>query len=196
VNFTTYADVFCPTAKRSALIYQVSLVMGGSLILALSAQLSFRLPLNPVPFTAQTLAVTVLGALLGSRRGLACVLLYLMEGACGLPVFASGGAGIGYMMGPTGGYLLGFAAGAWLTGWLAERGWDKHTGWAIAAMAVGHAVILICGTVWLSAILGLGNAIQMGLYPFLPSTVLKLCIGGVMLPAGWKLLKHLKGPLN
>lgn len=194
----TYADVARPTARSRAVAYDLSLILGGSLFLALCAQASVRIGI--VPITGQTFGVVMVGALLGSRRGALAVLAYLAEGASGMPVFANGAAGLPYMLGPTGGYLLGFAPAAWLTGALAERGWDRHVGATLLAMTLGHAVLFATGLAWLSCYFalasswqGVGHVFAVGLLPFLPGTVLKVCLATALLPMGWKWLAGRNG---
>lgn len=184
------ADVFRPALNRKAVVYETGLIVAGSLAIAVSAQLAVRLPFSPVPITAQTLVVMLIGALYGSRRAAACVGAYLMEGAVGLPVFASGMAGLPYMLGPTGGYLAGFFVGATLTGWLAERGWDRRMHWAILAMASGYAVVFVLGLAWLSLFAGLQGAISTGLLPFLPGCALKIGIAAALMPTLWRVLRR------
>ncbi len=184
----TYADILRPRARRQAWLYDLTLVLGGSLLVALSAQAAFPLPFSPIPVTAQTLAVLLVGALLGSVRGGVSLLLYLAQGVAGLPVFAAGGAGVAYFLGPTGGYLLGFVAGATLTGLLAERGWDRRIGTTLMAMLLGTAVIYATGLVWLAVFAGAENVLAAGLYPFLPGAVVKIVVAALLLPTGWRLL--------
>lgn len=184
----TYADILRPRARRLAWLYDLTVVMGGSLLVALSARLAFHLPFSPVPVTAQTLAVLLVGALLGSVRGGISMLLYLAQGMAGLPVFAAGGAGVAYFLGPTGGYLLGFVAGATLTGLLAERGWDRRIGTTMAAMLLGTAAIYAAGLAWLALFTRADNVLVTGLYPFIPGAVVKIVTAAVLLPQGWKLL--------
>ena len=184
----TYADILRPQARRLAWLYDLVLVLGGSLLVALSAQVAFPLPFSPVPVTAQTLAVLLVGALLGGVRGGVSLLLYLAQGVAGLPVFAAGGAGVAYFLGPTGGYLLGFVAGATLTGLLAERGWDRRIGTTLMAMLLGTAVIYATGLVWLAVFAGAENVLAAGLYPFLPGAVVKIVVAALLLPQGWRLL--------
>jgi biotin transport system substrate-specific component len=168
------------------------LVIGGSLLIALCAQLSFYLPVSPVPVTMQTFAVILTGALLGSKRGVMSIAAYLTEGALGLPVFAGGKMGLVILMGPTGGYLLGFLAAAFLTGYLAERGWDRKY-WTMAlAMTLGTALIFIFGLAWLSIVLTDAPVLKIGLYPFIPGAILKIGMATLLLPTGWKLLKKTK----
>ncbi len=184
----TYADILRPQARRLAWLYDLALVVGGSLLVALSARVAFPLPFSPVPVTAQTLAVLLVGALLGSVRGGVSMLLYLAQGVAGLPMFAAGGAGVAYLLGPTGGYLLGFVAGAALTGLLAERGWDRRIATTLAAMLLGTAAIYAAGLAWLAVFTGTENVLAAGLYPFLPGAAIKIVAAALLLPQGWKLL--------
>ena len=116
------------------------------------------------------------------------MLAYLTEGAAGLPVFAGGGAGIATLVGPTGGYLFGFVAAAYITGMLAERGWDRHVATVIPAMVLGTLAIYAFGLAWLAIFIGGENLLPMGLYPFLPGAVIKIALAAFLLPSGWKLL--------
>lgn len=186
---TTYADILRPSAKQKALAYDAILVIGGSLFIALCAQ--FTLHIGPVPITGQTLGVLLTGMLLGSRRGSLSVLAYLTEGVAGLPVFAPGGPlGLARLVGPTGGYLIGFVAAAYATGLLAERGWDRKAATALAAMLIGNVVIYAFGLPWLALFVGIENALPMGLYPFIVGDLLKTILAAVLLPTGWRLLKQ------
>ena len=184
-----YADLLRPTMRRSALLYDAALVLGASLVIALSAQVAIQLPFSPVPITGQTMAVLLVGALLGSRRGALAVLAYIAEGLAGLPVFAGGAAGLARLFGPTGGYLVGFVAAAFLVGRLAERGWDRRFGTTLAAMTLGNLVIYGVGAVWLAVFVGgLSRAWSLGVLPFLPGDAIKIVLAAVLLPGGWKLL--------
>ena len=168
------ADVLRPADRVPARLYDAILVAGFSLVVALSAQVSIPLPFTPVPVTLQTLAVVLTGALLGSRRGAVAILLYLGEGFAGLPVFSLGRAGIAHLVGPTGGYLVGFVAAAWLTGLLVERRLAGSVLGALAALILGHLVPYITGVAWLGVSVGLPRAISLGFLPFLPGDVLKV----------------------
>lgn len=184
-----YADLLRPTVRRSAWVYDVALVLAGSWLIALSAQVAVPLPFSPVPVTGQTAAVLLVGALLGSRRGSLAVLVYIAQGAAGLPVFAGGAFGLSRVLGPTGGYLLGFVAAAFLVGLLAERGWDRRPLTTAAAMALGNVVIYTVGALWLAVFVGgLRQALAVGVVPFLPGDLLKIAVAAILLPAGWKLL--------
>ncbi|MBI5960004.1 MAG: biotin transporter BioY [Chloroflexi bacterium] len=186
--YITYADALRPAAQRSARLYDAQLVLAGSLLVALSAQIAIRLPFSPVPITGQTLAVLLVGALLGSRRGGLALLAYLAEGAAGLPVFAGGASGPTYMTGPTGGYLIGFVLAAALTGALAERGWDRRVWTTALAMLLGNVAIYVCGVIWLSTFVGFARALDVGLVPFLAGDTLKIALSAALLPSGWVLL--------
>jgi biotin transporter BioY len=190
MTYATYADVYRPAVQPRAFFYDAALVIAGSLLIALSAQLAVRLPFTPVPITAQTLAVLLTGALLGWRRGVAAVLLYLGEGLAGLPVFAGGGAGPGHMAGPTGGYLIGFLLAAFTTGWLAERGWDRRFGTTFLAMLAGNVLLYVPGLLWLTQFVGADKVLALGLYPFIIGDLIKVLIAAALLPAGWKLLSR------
>jgi len=184
-----YADILRPTVRRSAWLYDAALVLAGSLLIALSAQVAILLPFSPVPVTGQTLAVLLVGALLGSRRGSLAVLTYVLQGLAGLPVFAGGAFGLARLLGPTGGYLVGFVAAAFLVGLLAERGWDRRVSTTAAAMTLGNLVIYATGALWLAAFVGgLDQALAMGVAPFIPGDLLKIGAAALLLPAGWKLL--------
>lgn len=188
MTYMPYANILRPSVKRYALLYDAALVIGGSLLIALCARIAIPLPFSPVPITGQTLAVLLVGALLGSRRGSLCLLAYLAEGIAGLPVFAGGKAGLTHLMGPTGGYLVGFVAAAYVTGLLAERGCDRRTGTALLVMLLGNAAIYAFGLLWLTCFVGGERALAVGLLPFVPGDFLKLFLGAMLLPSGWRLL--------
>ncbi|GAI32777.1 unnamed protein product, partial [marine sediment metagenome] len=186
----TVADVLRPYEKRYAGFYDAALIVCGSLVIGLCAQAAVVLPFSPVPVTGQTFAVLMIGALLGARRGGLCVLAYLTEGMIGLPVFALARAGWPVMLGPTGGYLIGFIAAAYITGSLAEMGWDRRVGTTVLAMALGNAAIYAFGLLWLACLMGISRTVLVaGLYPFIVGDILKITLAAVLLPSGWKLLK-------
>jgi biotin transport system substrate-specific component len=189
VTGLTYADVLRPCEKKYSILYDVALVIGGSMLIGLSAQIAVKLPFSPVPITCQTLAVLMAGALLGRTRGSLCVLAYIAEGVAGLPVFALGRGGLAALAGPSGGYLVGFVAAAYITGLLAEKGWDRRFSTTILAMLLGDAALYAFGLLWLSCLFGFNSAVlAVGLYPFIAGDILKILIAGMMLPTGWKLL--------
>ncbi len=165
---------------------EVVLILGGSLLIALSAQLQFVLPFSPVPITGQTFAVLLLGALYGSRRGPATVVTYLALGVMGLPVFAGGGFGFARFLGPTAGYLVGFVVAAFVVGLLSERGWDRKPWTTAASMIIGNLIIYAAGILWLSKFVGWQAVLSTGFLPFLAGDALKIALATVLLPAGWK----------
>ena len=156
--------------------------------LAISAQI--KIPFYPVPVTMQTLVVLLVGMSYGLRLGAASLASYLVLGAMGAPVFASGG-GLAYMVGPTGGYLAGFFVSAVIMGMLAERGWSQRAFLVAGAMIIGHATIYLMGAGWLSTFIGLEKAITAGVLPFLYGDLLKLVIAAAGLPFAWSLVNRL-----
>ena len=186
----TIADLLRPCEKRRAVLYDITLVIGGSLLIGLCAQVKILLPFSPVPITGQTFAVLMIGTLLGSWRGSLCVLTYIVQGVAGLPVFALGG-GFAILIGPTGGYLVGFIPAAYITGFLAQKGWDRRIGTTVLAMVVGNIVIYAFGLLWLFCLTGINRDVPaVGLYPFLVGDLLKIALAAAVLPTGWKLLEY------
>ncbi len=186
----TVADLLRPSEKIYAAVYDIALVIGGSLLIALCARVKVLLHFSPVPVTAQTFAVLMIGALLGAKRGSLAALAYIIEGAIGLPVFALGG-GFAVLLGPTGGYLIGFIPTAYVTGFLAQKGWDRRIGTTILAMIFGNIVIYTFGLLWLSRLMGISKSVlSVGLYPFIAGDLVKIALAAAILPAGWKLLKY------
>ena len=171
---------------------RAALVLSSSLLTALAAQVVVPLPWTPVPVTGQTFAVLLTGALLGSRLGALAMIAYLVEGAAGLPFFAAGGSGAARLLfSPTSGYLLAYPAAAFVTGLLAERGWDKRFLTAAAAMAAGSLVILLGGWAWLTAMYKPAiDAFGQGVAPFLVGDVIKIALAAAVLPSGWALVKR------
>lgn len=172
------------------LLREVLLVISGSLFIALMAQIRIPLPFTPVPITGQTLAILLIGATFGSKRGAITTLLYLLEGGLGLPFFAGGAAGMIHFMGPTGGYLVGFVLSAFLTGYLCEKGIDKKLKTAIPFFMITQLPIFFCGVLWMSLLLKLNftTALQLGFLPFIPGEIIKALLAGSILPTCWKAL--------
>ena len=188
-TMTVRSEVFFDDLLGAGVFWKdAAAVTAMSWLIALSAQLVLPLPWTPVPLTGSTWGVLVAGALLGSRRGPAAVGLYILQGACGLPFFAGGAAGWAILAGPTGGYLLGFLAGAWVTGRLAERGWDRRSWSALTLMLAGSAVILVFGLIGLARFLQSRQLLVSGLVPFIPGDVVKSGLGAAILPWGRRLL--------
>jgi biotin transport system substrate-specific component len=160
------------------------LILAGTALTALCAQIT--IPFFPVPFTLQTFAVLLTAFALGSRRGFLAQLAYIVAGIAGAPIFSGWTGGIGHLVGPTGGYLVGFAVAAWLVGGFAERGWDRKFLLSVAAMALGSAVILAFGTAWLALFLGWDRAFWAGMAPFAISDVVKCIAASIALPIAWQ----------
>jgi biotin transport system substrate-specific component len=185
----TAACLLRPRERTWARFYDIAVILAGSFLIGLSAKVQFLLPFSPVPITGQTFAVLVIGALLGARRGSLAVLAYIIQGAMGMPVFAFGG-GFAVLLGPTGGYLIGFIPAAYVTGLLAERGWDRRIGTTILAMALGNAIIYAFGMFWLSCLMGISTKVLTGgLFPFITGDMMKMALAAAFLPSGWKLLE-------
>ena len=169
-----------------------TLAILGSLALWLSAKI--QVPFYPVPMTMQTFVVLAIGMVFGWRLGVATVLLYLAQGAAGLPVFAGTpekGLGLAYMAGPTGGYLVGYVLSAAAVGALARRGWDRHVVTVLAAMLIGNALIYLPGLLWLGTVVGWDNPVlQWGLTPFLLGDGLKVLLAAAVLPLCWRLIRR------
>jgi biotin transport system substrate-specific component len=188
-----------PAAPRITLVDRViarswatdiALVVAGAALVAVLAQVA--VPLWPVPVTGQTLAVVLVGAGLGAARGAASLSLYALLGALGLPIYSDASSGWSVLLGPTGGYIIGFIASAAIVGWAAERSWDR--GWykPIITFIGGSLVVFAFGLPWLAVALGqlgLPNDLQSvliaGFYPFIIGGVIKAAIAAALLPALW-----------
>ena len=167
---------------------------------AAAAQISVHLPFTPVPATLQPMVVLVGSAALGARLGASSQLLYILLGVAGLPVFAASGIlppGFGRLLGPTGGYLMAYPLAAFITGALAERGFDRRYLTSFLAMVAGLAVLFLGGVLWLgyfasgpSGRVGLIAALETGLYPFVVQDLLELSIASGVLPVMWRLARE------
>lgn len=166
---------------------------------AIAAQVSIHIPFTPVPLTLQPMVVLVGAAALGARLGAASQLLYLFVGIAGLPVFAASPIlpqGFGRLLGPTGGYLLAYPIAAFVTGYCAERGFDRRYLTSLLAMFAGLITLFIGGVTWLAffaiAPVGLSAALATGFYPFVVPDIIKVCVASGVLPAIWKFLAPAK----
>jgi biotin transport system substrate-specific component len=177
---------------RSTAAFKVALVVAGSLLIAGLAQITVKLPFTPVPFSGQTLGVLLVGGTLGATLGVGSVLLYIGEGAIGLPFFAEGESGLDHLgfASATGGYLWAFLVAAFVVGWLARQGWDRGLGSSIGAMLVGEVIIFTIGVTWLAAALDVPatKALELGLYPFIVGDAIKLFLAAGALPVAWRLV--------
>ena len=166
---------------------QAALVALGVAILTVCAKL--KVPMWPVPITMGTFAVLTLGAAYGPRLGLATILAYLVLGALGMPVFAGEAGGLAYMLGGTGGYLLGYVLATLALGTAARAGWDRGFGRMALALLIGNALIYVPGLIWLGQLYGWDQPIlAWGLTPFLLGDAIKLALAALLVPAAWKAL--------
>jgi len=183
---------FIPESGSARLVAYAGFAILGSLILWASAKIS--VPFWPVPMTLQTGAVALLAGAYGWRLGLATVLLYLIQGAAGIPVFEgtpAKGIGLAYMVGTTGGYLVGFAVAAAIIGWFAERGGDRNPVTLFAVMVLGSAVVFALGLLWLGTVVGWDKPIlEWGLYPFVLGDLVKLALAACLVSAGARLVRR------
>lgn len=183
---STAAALAAPLRHRLA--REAALALAGSLLVALAARV--QVPMWPVPMTLQSLAVLAIALGCGARIAGATLALYMLEGAAGLPVFASGG-GLAYFAGPTAGYLFGFFAAAVVAGGLADRGWARTPAGGIAAALIGAALVHLLGAAWLAAHIGVGKAIAAGVLPFLLGDAVKSALAGIAAAPAARLLKAL-----
>ena len=187
----TLMSVLWPVADgRARWLRPVLLAFAGAFAITVAAKI--KVPFYPVHMTMQTFVVLAIGMAYGWRLGAATIALYLAQGAVGLPVFTGTpekGIGVAYMVGPTGGYLLGYLMAALTTGWLAERGWDRNALTTAAAMLIGNVMIFAPGLLWLGILFGWDKPIlAWGLTPFIWAEVFKMGLATAMLPMAWRLL--------
>ena len=173
---------------RGRAVANVLLVVAGSALIAIAAQIAIPLPFTPVPLTMQPLAVLFVGIALGSTRGAAAAALYLLEGLSGLPVFAQGHGGAIWLLGPTAGYLYSYPAAAWLAGWFSERGWGSTVVRSVAGMLAALALIYAGGWAWLAALTSPRAAFVAGVQPFILADVIKIALGAALLPYAQRLV--------
>ncbi|MYZ47911.1 biotin transporter BioY [Propylenella binzhouense] len=188
----TMIERVVPEEGSARLAAQIGLVFFGTLILWASAKIS--VPFWPVPMTLQTGAVALLAAVYGWRLGTATVVAYLLEGALGMPVFTGSpekGIGLLYMMGPTGGYLLGMVFQAAVVGFLAERLAARDPIRLFGAMLVGEVVLFACGLAWLGTLIGWDKPVlQLGLYPFVLGDLVKIALAAGLASAAGRLVRR------
>ena len=174
-NLQTAPDVapaFVPLRlDQKSRLFQGGAILLGSLFLAACSWIS--VPMVPVPVTMQTFGFLVLGAMCGWRLAFSASIVYLAEGALGLPVFAGGAAGAHHLLGPTGGYLISFPLAAAFIGYLAEKGWTVGILRSLGVMLLGHGFILTMGTAYLATKIGVDHALAVGFAPFLLGSILK-----------------------
>lgn len=188
-------EAVAPREGTQLLVKQAALVLLGIAVLAIAAKI--KVPMWPVPITMGTFAVLTIGAAYGARLGLVTILGYMIIGALGFDVFAGSSAeayGLSYMMGGTGGYLLGYVMATVALGWFARAGWDRSAGKMSLAMLAGNVIIYVPGLIWLGMLYGWDKPIlQWGLTPFLIGDALKLTLAAALLPALWTLVGRARG---
>ncbi|RWP27953.1 biotin transporter BioY [Mesorhizobium sp.] len=188
---TPLVSLALPEKGAARLATQLLLAIVGTLLLTLSAKT--RVLLGPVDISMQTLAVFLISAAFGMRLAVATLLLYMAEGAMGLPVFQGTpekGIGIAYMLGSTGGYLAGFVVMAAIVGWAADRGWDRHPVKLFNAILVAEIVMMAMGFAWLALLIGPEKSWQFGVVPFIVGDLIKVALAASLVPAVWSLLKR------
>jgi biotin transport system substrate-specific component len=170
---------------RRTLATDALFVVGGAVLTGVAAQLA--VPLWPVPITGQTLAVLLVATSLGAVRGVLSMLLYALVGALGVPWFSDQTAGWSVLLGPSGGYIVGFILAAAVTGWLAQRQWDRRILGAILSFFAGSAAVFVIGLPWLAISLGLGGekTLEFGLYPFIVGGILKALVAAGIIRSVW-----------
>ncbi|MFL4471633.1 biotin transporter BioY [Tateyamaria armeniaca] len=194
-NNRVLSDVLGADEGTALRVKQVVLVLVGVLVLAVAAKI--KVPMWPVPITMGTFAVLTIGAAYGARLGLVTILAYMIIGALGFDIFAGSSAeaaGLTYMMGGTGGYLVGYVLATLALGALAQRGWDRSVLWMALAMLIGTVLIYVPGLLWLGQLYGWDKPIlAWGLTPFLIGDALKLALAALVLPAVWALVGRARG---
>jgi biotin transport system substrate-specific component len=173
---------------RSTVASQISLILTGTVFLAVMAQIAFPIPGYPVPFTGQTLGVLLLGTAYGAGLGASTVAFYLLMGMAGAPIFSSGTSGIERIVGPTGGYLVGMFISSLVLGALAGRKWDQKIKTVIPTMIIGNLIIFAIGLLWLNQYTGQSWlwTFEKGFTPFIFGEIIKIAIASTALPAVWK----------
>ncbi len=190
----TLVDRFIPRSLAA----DIALIFAGAVLTAIAAQITLPLPFSPVPITGQTFAVLLVASALGMSRGSLSMVLYVLFGAAGLPVFT--GAKSLVLGGATMGYLAGFIAAAALVGFLAQRKFDRNVFGVIASFVAGNLVIYSFGAAWLSVFLGtvgapndFASTLAAGVMPFLVGDAVKIALAAALLPLAWKGVSKLKG---
>ncbi|MDA3871286.1 MAG: biotin transporter BioY [Candidatus Marinimicrobia bacterium] len=162
--------------EKLSILFNVMLVLSGSILIALFSQIAINIPFSLVPITGQTLAIMLVGALLGSKKGSLSVITYLTEGVIGIPVFANFSGGIQHLIGPTGGYLISFVFVAFIIGYLFEKGFDKSLIKNLIAIFLSHIIIFGIGLTWLGLYIGSDKVFAIGLFPFIPGAIIKISV--------------------
>ena len=179
-NDTNLINSILSTYKINVYLKNIGLILLGSLLLALSSKV--QVPFWPVPMTMQTFIVFIIGMTYGWKLAFSTLVVYLLEGALGLPVFAKGG-GLLYLTGPTAGYLYGMTIAAGVIGLFAELGYNNSYFKSLLSLSIGTFIIFLCGVGYLGSVIGYDKALAGGLYPFIPSEFFKIGLAVVLIPS-------------
>lgn len=167
----------------------IELVQVSAAVFTIAILSQIVIPMKPVPFTGQTLGILLTAGLLGRKKGILAVFTYILLGTMGLPFFAGGDFGLARLAGPTGGYLTGFAASAYLVGYLSDKGYFRSYKSAFVCMTAGNLVIYTLGILWLSRFTGWENVLGAGVIPFVPGDIVKIILAASLVPSASKLIK-------
>ncbi|EQC50599.1 biotin transporter BioY [Bacteriovorax sp. DB6_IX] len=181
-----FMDVKFKSSLKKGHLTNLLLIVAGVVFLALMAQVAIELPFSPVPITGQTLGVLIIGSLYGARRATMTTLSYLVVGAVGMPVFSAGSFGLAKILGPTGGYLIGFVIAAAVMGIFAQHKKDRNLWHALVSFAIGHTLVFACGLTWLSFYVGVDKTFQLGLFPFIPGMIVKTVLAAGVTSTIWQ----------
>ena len=179
-NQTTLIHSILSNYKINIYLKNIALILFGTLLLALSSKV--QVPFWPVPMTMQTFIVFIIGMAYGWKLAVSTLVVYLIEGAMGLPVFAKGG-GLLYLTGPTAGYLYGMTVAAGIIGFFAELGYNQSYFKSLISLLIGTFIIFLLGVGYLGSIVGYDKALAGGLYPFIPSEFFKIGLAVVLIPS-------------
>lgn len=194
LNDKVLTEAFGANEGTALRIKQAMLVVVGIAALTALAKIKVFLPGNPVPITMGTFGVLTIAAAYGARLGLVTILGYLALGAMGATVFAGEKAGLTYMMGGTGGYLVGYVLATLALGFAARKGWDRNVALMALAMLVGNALIYVPGLLWLNGFAeSWAQTLEWGITPFLLGDALKLALAALLVPAVWKVVGKARG---
>ena len=182
-----YAEILQSEKSISSKTTNIIVILLASALIGVSAQLSIVLPFSPVPITGQTIIILLMGVLLGKERATAAVGMYILQGAAGLPVFAGGKSGLLTLVGPTGGYLVGFLGAVYVVGILSELRHDNSISYTVFSLIIGNVIIYAFGLIWLVRFVGESQALSLGFYPFIVGDIVKIFIGVLVLTASQKI---------
>lgn len=185
-NNSIIVDQIYPLNGTSRFIKNTLLILFGSFLLALSSKV--QVPFWPVPMTMQTFVVFLIGMTYGWKLSLITLLVYIIEGGLGFPVFATG-SGIAYLMGPTAGYIYGMLFASLIIGFLSEKGFSQTYFKSLISLLIGSIIIFVFGVGYLGSIIGFDKAINFGLLPFIPSELFKIALAVFLIPSLSKFIK-------